>query len=68
LIDKDFKPTIFTPFRSNTGFGYMTLQKPKLNYVYWNDVNELVERLNILVASKAASQNNDIFFNSRGIA
>jgi len=33
-------------------------------YLYWNDVNELVERLEILVASKGAgntSHNNEIF-------
>jgi len=29
----------------------MTLQKSNPNYVYWNDVNELVERLETLVAS-----------------
>jgi len=42
----------------------MTLQKSNPNYVYWNYVNELVERFEILVASKGAgntSHNNEIF-------
>jgi len=47
LIDKDFSPTTSTPLRSKTSFGYMNLQKSNPNYVYWNDVNELVERLKI---------------------
>jgi len=64
LIDKDFSPTTTTPLCSKTGFGYMTLQKSNPNYVYWNDVNELIERLEILVASKGTgntSHNNEIF-------
>jgi len=64
LIDKDFSPTTSTPLRSKTGFGYMTLKKSNPNYVYWNDVNELVERLEIFVASKGVgitSHNNEIF-------
>jgi len=64
LIDKDFSHTTSTALRSKTGFGYMTLQKSNPNYVYRNDVNELVERLEILVASKGAgntSHNNEIF-------
>jgi len=41
----------------------MALQKSNPNYVFRNDVNELVERLEILVASKGAgnSHNNEIF-------
>jgi len=64
LIDKDFSPTTSTPLRLKTGFGYMTIQKSKPNCLYWNDVNEEVERLIILVALKAAgntSHNNEIF-------
>jgi len=64
LIDKDFGSTTSTPLRSKTGFGCMTLQKTNPSYVYWNDVNYLVERLEILVASIAAgntSNNNGIF-------
>jgi len=53
LIDKDFSPTSPTPLRSKTGFGYMPLQKSNPNYVYWNDVSELVERLEILVGRVA---------------
>jgi len=54
MMRESFSPTTSTLLRSKTGFGYMTLQKSNPNYVYWNDVNELVERLEILVASKEA--------------
>jgi len=63
LIDKDFSPTTSTPLRSKKVFGYMTLQNSNPNYAYWNDVNELVKRLEILEASKGASNtshNNEI--------
>jgi len=53
-IDKDFSPKTSTPLRLKAGFDYMTPQKSIPNYVYWNDVNELVERLKILEASKGA--------------
>jgi len=36
----------------------MRLQKIPPNYVYWDNVNELVERLQLLMASRAAGNNN----------
>jgi len=36
----------------------MRLQGIPLNYVYWDNVNELVERLQLLMASRAAGNNN----------
>jgi len=42
----------------HTGSGYMRLQKIPPNYVYWDNVNELVERLQLLMASRAAGNNN----------
>jgi len=65
LIDKDFSPTTSTPLRSKTGLWLHDSSEINPNYVYWNDVNELVERLEILVASKGAgntSHNNEIFY------
>jgi len=36
----------------------MRLQKIPPNYVYWDNVNELVEILQLLMASRAAANNN----------
>jgi len=44
VIDKEFSPTTSSPLRSKTGFCYMTLQNSYKNCVYWNGVNDLVER------------------------
>jgi len=44
-----------------TGSGYMRLQKIPPNYVYWDNVNELVERLQLLMASRAAGNNNHTY-------
>lgn len=47
-----------SPSQKYTGSAYMKLQQIKPNYVYWNDVNELVERLQLLMSSRAAGNNN----------
>lgn len=36
----------------------MNLSTEKTNYVFWDDPNELVTRLRLLVASKNAGNNN----------
>jgi len=41
-----------------SGSGYVRLQKIPPNYVHWDNVNELVERLQLLMASRAAGNNN----------
>ena len=40
------------------GRGLMTLNLNKPNYIYWDDVNELVDRLKLLLASQAAGHSN----------
>lgn len=44
--------------RSHTGTGLMQVSKNQTDYVYWNDVNELVDRLKLLIASQQAGHNN----------
>lgn len=41
-----------------SGSGFMALEKNKPNYVYWDDPNELVERLHLLIASETAGNTN----------
>lgn len=45
---------------SKTGKSYsdMVYTNKNIEYVYWNDPNELVDRLRLLVASKNAGNNN----------
>lgn len=48
---------------THTGNGLMSVNLRKPNYIYWDDPNELVERLKLLVASQNAghtNQNNEI--------
>lgn len=48
---------------THTGKGLMSVNLQKPNYLYWDDPNELVERLKLLVASQNAghtNQNNEI--------
>lgn len=42
----------------HTGSGLMNYSKNKLDYVYWDDPNELVNRLKLLLASQEAGHNN----------
>lgn len=54
IIKNLFKSEKNTTFE---GQGLMqTLKKP--NYIYWNDPNELVERLKLLLSSQSAGHNN----------
>lgn len=43
---------------SHKGAGMMQLNLQKQNYIYWDDPNELVERLKLLIASQAAGHTN----------
>lgn len=45
-------------FLPHTGTGLMKYSKNKLDYVYWNDPNELVNRLKLLLSSQEAGHNN----------
>lgn len=46
-------------FKSDkVGSGLMKLNSSKPNYVYWNDPNEIVDRLRLLIASQGAGHNN----------
>lgn len=48
---------------THTGKGLMSVNMQKPNYIYWDDPNELVERLKLLIASQEAghtNQNNEI--------
>jgi hypothetical protein len=40
------------------GINLMKLPKSKIDYVYWDDVNELVNRLKLLIASQVAGNNS----------
>lgn len=51
IISKLFK-------NDKTGSGLMKLNSNKSNYIYWNDPNELVDRLRLLIASQVAGHNN----------
>lgn len=42
----------------HTGSGIMRYSENKTDYVYWNDVNELVDRLRLLIASQQAGHSN----------
>lgn len=44
--------------RPPTGSGLMKLLADNTDYVYWDDVNELVERLKLLIASEQAGHTN----------
>lgn len=39
---------------THTGKRFMTVNTQKPNYIYWDDPNELVERLKLLRASQQA--------------
>lgn len=41
-----------------SGKGLMKLNSHKPNYIYWDDPNELVDRLRLIIASQAAGHNN----------
>lgn len=41
-----------------TGEGLMKVNLTKPNYIYWDDPNEIVDRLKLLVASQQAGHNN----------
>ena len=40
------------------GGGLMQVVDKNINHVYWNDPNELVDRLRLLIASQQAGHNN----------
>lgn len=43
---------------THTGKGLMRVNPQKPNYIYWDDPNELVDRLKLLMASQHAGNNN----------
>lgn len=43
---------------THTGKGLMKVNLQKPSYIYWDDPNELVERLKLLIASQHAGNNN----------
>lgn len=43
---------------THTGKGLMRVNLQKPNYIYWDNPNELVERLKLLIASQQAGNNN----------
>lgn len=50
--------TIIKPLITHTGASLMNLMKPNVDYIYWNDPNEMVERLRLLLSSQQAGNNN----------
>lgn len=54
-----YKKIISTLFnKTHKGEGLMRVNLSKPNYIYWDDPNELVERLKLLIASQHAGNNN----------
>lgn len=51
------KPLFKYPRAQSVGFGIKVSNHNPIEYVYWNDVNEIVDRLRLLVASQAAGNN-----------
>lgn len=49
---------IIKPLIKHTGGSLMNLIKPNVDYIYWNDPNEMVERLRLLLSSQQAGNNN----------
>lgn len=49
---------IISKLLHHTGKGLMQIPKENIDYIYWNDPNELVERLHLLIASEQAGHNN----------
>ncbi|XP_058985527.1 uncharacterized protein LOC131805847 [Musca domestica] len=43
---------------THSGKGLLTINPGKPNYIYWDDPNELIERLKLLLASQQAGNNN----------
>lgn len=49
--------------KSYTGAGFMNLPKENIDYIFWDDPNEIVDRLRLLISSQSAgnnSHNNEI--------
>lgn len=44
--------------KSGAGITLMNLPKDNIEYVYWNDPNEIVERLKLLISSQSAGHND----------
>lgn len=60
-----YKNIISPLFKSGSGIetDYMTVNSNKIDYTYWDDVNELVDRLRLLVSSSSVGHtghNNEI--------
>lgn len=59
LIKDKIPNTLLNVSTSNhKGSGMMKLNENKVNYIYWDDPNELVDRLRLLIASQAAGHTN----------
>lgn len=57
------KPWLLRSRSGKTGYGLMTLNNKKIEYRHFDDYNELVERLKLLIASQRAgnmNHNNEI--------
>ena len=55
---KKYKNIVSRLLPRQSGMGLMQVSNKKMDYVYWNDPNELVDRLRLLVASQQAGHNN----------
>lgn len=49
---------IIKPLIIHVGGYLMNLRKQNIDYLYWNDPNELVDRLRLLISSQKAGNNN----------
>ncbi|GBP03667.1 hypothetical protein EVAR_68844_1 [Eumeta japonica] len=55
---KSPESVLHAPKANYLGGGTMQLNPHKPNYIYWDDPNELVDRLRLLIASQAAGHSN----------
>lgn len=54
------KPLFKLSRTQSVGFGIKIANHNPIEYVYWNDVNEIVDRLRLLLASQAAGNNGHV--------
>lgn len=53
-----YKNIIKPLINQHDGAGFMELPKNKIDYVYWDDANEMVNRLRLLLASQQSGHSN----------
>lgn len=55
---KNIIKKIISTGKKHSGHGLMSVSKRKTEHIYWNDPNELIDRLRLLIASQQAGHSN----------